>query len=77
MLGIDWLLSREWILGLSSRAVFNVTDWERQPLYLTVVKQLGQPSLTVTIDRAKIARYGLNVADVNGLIEAAVGGTAP
>jgi heavy metal efflux system protein len=43
---------------------------------VSVIRQLGQPSLTVTIDRAKIARYGLNVADVNGLIEAAVGGTA-
>jgi cobalt-zinc-cadmium resistance protein CzcA len=43
---------------------------------LSVVKQLGQPALTVTVDRAKIARYGLNVADVNGLIEAAVGGAA-
>jgi cobalt-zinc-cadmium resistance protein CzcA len=43
---------------------------------ISVIRQLGQPSLTVTIDRAKIARYGLNVADVNGLIEAAVGGTA-
>ncbi|HEX4495627.1 MAG TPA: efflux RND transporter permease subunit, partial [Thermoanaerobaculia bacterium] len=38
---------------------------------VTVVKQLGQPSLVVNIDRAKIARYGLNVADINGLIEAA------
>ena len=28
------------------------------------------------VDRAKIARYGLNVADINGLIQAAVGGTA-
>jgi len=43
---------------------------------LTLVQELGQPSLTVTPDRAKIARYGLNIADINGLIEAAVGGTA-
>jgi cobalt-zinc-cadmium resistance protein CzcA len=43
---------------------------------VTVVQELGQPALTVTVDRAKIARYGLNVADVNGLIEAAVGGSA-
>ena len=43
---------------------------------LTLVEELGQPSLTVTPDRAKIARYGLNVADVNNLIEAAVGGDA-
>jgi cobalt-zinc-cadmium resistance protein CzcA len=42
---------------------------------ITLVHELGQPSLTVNVDRAKIARYGLNVADVNGLIEAAVGGT--
>jgi heavy metal efflux system protein len=43
---------------------------------LTLVQELGQPSLTVTVDRTKIAQYGLNVADVNALIEAAVGGTA-
>jgi cobalt-zinc-cadmium resistance protein CzcA len=43
---------------------------------ISVIRQLGQPSLTVTVDRAKIARYGINVADINGLIEAAVGGTA-
>lgn len=43
---------------------------------ITLVQELGQPALTVKVDRAKIARYGLNVADVNGLIEAAVGGSA-
>jgi len=43
---------------------------------LTLVEELGQPSLTVTPDREKIARYGLNVADINNLIEAAVGGAA-
>ncbi len=35
---------------------------------------VGQPALTVTVDRAKIARYGINAGDVNALIEAAVGG---
>ncbi|HET7622142.1 MAG TPA: CusA/CzcA family heavy metal efflux RND transporter [Gemmatimonadaceae bacterium] len=44
--------------------------------HVTVVQELGQPALTITPDRAKIARYGVNVADVNGLIEAAVGGAA-
>ena len=42
---------------------------------VTVVRELGQPSLVITPDRAKIARYGLNVADVNTVIETAVGGT--
>jgi cobalt-zinc-cadmium resistance protein CzcA len=51
---------------------------ERVPgiTHVTVVQELGQPSLTIDVDRAKIARYGINVADVNGLIEAAVGGSA-
>ncbi|HEX9084475.1 MAG TPA: CusA/CzcA family heavy metal efflux RND transporter [Gemmatimonadaceae bacterium] len=43
---------------------------------ITLVQELGQPALTVAVDRNKIAHYGLNVADVNGLVEAAVGGTA-
>jgi cobalt-zinc-cadmium resistance protein CzcA len=41
---------------------------------LTVVRELGQPSLLVDVDRAKIARYGVNVADVEAVVEAAVGG---
>ena len=43
---------------------------------ISIVQELGQPSLTISIDREKIARYGVNVSDVNGLIEAAVGGSA-
>ena len=43
---------------------------------ITVVRELGQPSLTITPDRAKLARYGLNVSDVNTLIETAMGGAA-
>jgi heavy metal efflux system protein len=34
----------------------------------------GQQSLTIDIDRDAIARYGINVADVNELIRTAVGG---
>src|SRR6185437_78310 len=44
--------------------------------HTTLVQELGQPALVVDIDRSKIARYGINIADVNGLIEAAVGGQA-
>ena len=43
---------------------------------LTVVRELGQPSLLIDVDRDKIARYGINVADVEAVIQAAVGGTA-
>ncbi len=41
---------------------------------ITVVRELGQPSLTITPDRAKLARYGLNVSDVNALVDTALGG---
>ncbi len=43
---------------------------------VTLVQELGQPSLTVQVDRAKLARYGLSAATINGLIEAAIGGSA-
>jgi cobalt-zinc-cadmium resistance protein CzcA len=43
---------------------------------ITLVRELGQPSLIIEPDRGRIAQYGLNVADVNTLIETAIGGTA-
>src|SRR5205814_6581170 len=43
---------------------------------LTVVRELGQPSLLVDVDREKIARYGINIADVEAVVQAAVGGQA-
>jgi len=41
-----------------------------------VVRELGQPSLIINVDRDKIARYGINVADVEAIVQAAVGGQA-
>jgi heavy metal efflux system protein len=41
---------------------------------ITLVHELGQPNLAIHIDRARIARYGLNVDDVNNMINAAIGG---
>jgi heavy metal efflux system protein len=64
------------ILEQKGRAVKRVLDQVAGVKNVTVVQELGQPSLTINIDRSKIARYGINVADVNGLIEAAVGGAA-
>jgi cobalt-zinc-cadmium resistance protein CzcA len=49
------------------RGVRGITD-------VTLVQELGQPALTIDIDRERIARYGINAGDVNALIEAAVGG---
>jgi heavy metal efflux system protein len=35
---------------------------------------LGQPNLIVQIDRAKAARYGFSVGDINSVVQAAIGG---
>ena len=64
------------VLQEKGTLVKRVLDGVRGVRQVTLVQELGQPSLTVTADRVKMARYGLNVADVNGLIEAAVGGVA-
>jgi cobalt-zinc-cadmium resistance protein CzcA len=63
------------VLESKGKAIKRVLEGVRGIKEITLVQELGQPSLTVDIDRAKIARYGLNVSDINGLIEAAVGGT--
>ena len=45
--------------GITDVGVFDVT---------------GQPSLLVSIDRTKAARFGLQPQDVNNIVQAAVGG---
>jgi cobalt-zinc-cadmium resistance protein CzcA len=35
---------------------------------------LGQPNLNIKVDRDRAARYGLNVSDVNTVVQAALGG---
>jgi cobalt-zinc-cadmium resistance protein CzcA len=39
-----------------------------------VFSLLGQPNLVVRIDRAKAARYGFSVGDINAVVQAAIGG---
>ncbi len=41
---------------------------------LAVFRSLGQPTVAVQIDRARAARYGLAVDDVNEVVQAAIGG---
>ena len=56
------------------KAIKQVLERVRGIREVTLVQELGQPSLTIKIDRARIARYGLNVADINALIQTAIGG---
>jgi cobalt-zinc-cadmium resistance protein CzcA len=61
-------------LEQKGKAIKRVLERVRGIRDVTLVQELGQPSLTITVDRARIARYGVNVADINALIQTAVGG---
>src|ERR1700722_11208360 len=61
-------------LEKKGKAIKQILERVRGIRDVTLVQELGQPSLTIQIDRAKIASYGLNVADINGLIQTAIGG---
>ena len=63
-------------LEAKGKAIKHVLENVRGIREVTLVQELGQPSLAIKIKRDQIARYGLNVADLNGLIGAAVGGAA-
>jgi cobalt-zinc-cadmium resistance protein CzcA len=61
-------------LQSKGKAIKQVLERVRGIREVTLVQELGQPSLTIGIDRARIARYGLNIADINSLIQTAIGG---
>jgi cobalt-zinc-cadmium resistance protein CzcA len=61
-------------LQKKGKAIKQILEQVRGIREVTLVQELGQPSLTIAINRARIARYGLNVADINGLIQTAIGG---
>ena len=59
-------ISRQVMREMAS--VEGVTD-------LGVFPVLGQPNLNIKVDRDKAARYGLNVSDVNNVVQSALAGT--
>jgi cobalt-zinc-cadmium resistance protein CzcA len=63
-------------LQQKGKAIKQILERVRGIRDVTLVQELGQPSLTIKINRERIARYGLNVADINALIQTAIGGDA-
>jgi heavy metal efflux system protein len=63
-------------LEQKGRQIREVLKHVRGITAITLVRELGQPALTVQVDRAKLAKYGLGAGDVNNVVEAAVGGAA-
>jgi cobalt-zinc-cadmium resistance protein CzcA len=62
------------VLQQKGKAIKKILEQVRGIRDVTLVQELGQPSLTIKINRAAIARYGLNVDDINKLIETGIGG---
>jgi len=64
------------VLEDRAKQVKDVISKVRGVTHVVLVRELGQPSLTIVPDRTRIARYGLNVSDLNTLIGTALGGSA-
>jgi len=62
------------VLNNKSTEIAKVLSTIKGGTDLSTEKVSGQPYLTVNIDRAIIARYGLNISDVQNVIEIAVAG---
>jgi cobalt-zinc-cadmium resistance protein CzcA len=62
------------LLNTKSAEIAKVLSTIKGGTDLAAEKVTGQPYLTVNIDRAKIARYGLNISDVQNVIEIAIAG---
>jgi cobalt-zinc-cadmium resistance protein CzcA len=63
-------------LEQKGKAIKAVLEHVRGIKDVTLVQELGQPSLAIKIDRQKAARYGVNVDDINNLIQTGIGGGA-
>jgi cobalt-zinc-cadmium resistance protein CzcA len=55
--------------------IVSVMSTVRGVADLGLFRVIGQPNLNYIVDREAAARYGINVADIQGAIEGAVGGT--
>jgi cobalt-zinc-cadmium resistance protein CzcA len=64
------------ILSEKSEEIARVLSTIKGGTDLNAEKVSGQPYLTATIDRSRIARYGLNISDIQEVIEIAVAGKA-
>ncbi|MGQ0667656.1 MAG: efflux RND transporter permease subunit [Nitrospiraceae bacterium] len=64
------------ILRSKAEEIAGVLGTVRGVRDIKVEQLFGQPYLTIDIDRGKIARHGINVADVRQIIVTAIGGQA-
>jgi cobalt-zinc-cadmium resistance protein CzcA len=63
------------ILEDKSEQIANVLRSVRGATDVAAIKIGGQSELNIVMDRSKMARYGINVVDVNSTIQTALGGS--
>ena len=64
------------ILEAKARQIATILAGIRGSADVAAVPIGGQTELDIRVDRARIARYGINVADVNNVIQTALAGSA-
>ncbi|SFU27677.1 cobalt-zinc-cadmium resistance protein CzcA [Nitrosomonas eutropha] len=64
------------ILEDKAEQIVTILNHIRGAVDVAAIKVGGQTEVTVTPDRQRLARYGINIADINNLFQMAFGGTA-
>jgi cobalt-zinc-cadmium resistance protein CzcA len=64
------------ILESKANEVVNVINQVQGATDVEAIRISGNSELDITLDRAKLARYGMNVNDVNSTVQTALAGTA-
>lgn len=64
------------ILEDKAEQIVSLLNHIRGAVDVAAIKVGGQTEITVTPDRQKLARYGINIADINNLFQTAFGGSA-
>ena len=64
------------VLEEYGQRIANILESVRGIVNVGLFHIIGQPNLEIQIDRDRCARYGLNVADVEAVVQVAIGGRA-
>ncbi|WP_321884047.1 efflux RND transporter permease subunit [Burkholderia cepacia] len=64
------------VLETTAKQIADVLQQVPGATEVKVEQTTGLPVLTVDLDRSKLARYGVNIADVQSAVSAAIGGKA-
>ncbi len=61
-------------LDATADSVYNILGTVRGVKDLGIMRNIGQPELSIVLDESKMAMYGITTADANSVIEMAIGG---